>query len=255
MNIEIANRLVKLRKDKKLSQEALASELGISRQAVSKWERAESSPDTDNLIMLANLYGLSLDELLSTDQEKFESGETYEGGAKEESKCEEDKDFIHISLKEGIHVKEKNGDEVHVGWKGIHVTEGNKDKTEEVHIDQNGIFVDGHQYNRNDYQKDFPVAILVFVAYIILGVQYDAWHPGWLIFGFVPIFHTLISAIKHRDISYFAYPVVVLMYIGYCGFVDGSWYPQWLSILSIPVYYSVFGYLSYLFKRKEKKES
>ena len=74
MNIEIANRLVKLRKEKKLSQEALANELGISRQAVSKWERAEASPDTDNLILLAELYGISLDDLLKTDQKEFESG-------------------------------------------------------------------------------------------------------------------------------------------------------------------------------------
>ena len=67
MNLEIANRLQQLRKEKGFSQEQLANELGISRQAVSKWERAESSPDTDNLICLAKLYGVSLDELLSTD--------------------------------------------------------------------------------------------------------------------------------------------------------------------------------------------
>ncbi len=64
MNIETANRLVQLRKQHGFSQEALAERLGVSRQAVSKWERAESSPDTDNLILLAQIYGLSLDELL-----------------------------------------------------------------------------------------------------------------------------------------------------------------------------------------------
>ena len=62
MNLEIANRLQKLRKENGYSQEQLALELGISRQAVSKWERAESSPDTDNLILLARLYNVSLDE-------------------------------------------------------------------------------------------------------------------------------------------------------------------------------------------------
>lgn len=66
MNIEIANRLVELRKQNNLSQEALAEKLGISRQAVSKWERADASPDMDNLITLSKLYQISLDELLGT---------------------------------------------------------------------------------------------------------------------------------------------------------------------------------------------
>ena len=64
MNLTIANRLVELRQSLGLSQEALAASLGVSRQAVSKWERAEASPDTDNLIALANLYNISLDALL-----------------------------------------------------------------------------------------------------------------------------------------------------------------------------------------------
>lgn len=69
MNVEIANRLQQLRKKNNLSQEELAEKIGISRQAVSKWERAEASPDTDNLILLSRLYGVSLDELLKTESE------------------------------------------------------------------------------------------------------------------------------------------------------------------------------------------
>lgn len=75
MNIEIANRLVALRKENGLSQEELAAKLGISRQAVSKWERAESSPDTDNLIALARLYNVSLDAVLSLDTEGLEDAQ------------------------------------------------------------------------------------------------------------------------------------------------------------------------------------
>lgn len=67
MNVETANRLQNLRKKNGYSQEELAEKIGISRQAVSKWERAEASPDTDNLILLARLYGVTIDELLNTE--------------------------------------------------------------------------------------------------------------------------------------------------------------------------------------------
>ena len=63
MNVEIAQRLAEMRREKGFSQEELAARLGLSRQAVSKWERAESSPDTGNLIALADLY-LSLIHIL-----------------------------------------------------------------------------------------------------------------------------------------------------------------------------------------------
>ncbi len=78
MNIKLADRLVELRKENKLSQEALAEKLGLSRQAISKWERAEASPDTDNLIALATLYGISLDELLGNASVKEEKEELAE---------------------------------------------------------------------------------------------------------------------------------------------------------------------------------
>ena len=69
MNVEIAQRLAAMRREQGYSQEELAERLGLSRQAVSKWERAESSPDTGNLIALAKLYGVSLDDLLRIDDD------------------------------------------------------------------------------------------------------------------------------------------------------------------------------------------
>jgi transcriptional regulator with XRE-family HTH domain len=87
MNIDIANRLYELRKKYSYSQEELADKIGVSRQAVSKWERAEASPDTDNLILLAKLYNVSLDELLSTSEpvEPAEPAERTLANIKEES--------------------------------------------------------------------------------------------------------------------------------------------------------------------------
>lgn len=48
------------------TQEYVAESLGVSRQAVSKWENGTSDPSTANLMALAKLYGLSVDELLHT---------------------------------------------------------------------------------------------------------------------------------------------------------------------------------------------
>ena len=70
MNLLTATRLQELRKRNGYSQEVLAEKLGVSRQSISKWERAESSPEIDNLMALANIYGMTVDELLNTDKDK-----------------------------------------------------------------------------------------------------------------------------------------------------------------------------------------
>jgi transcriptional regulator with XRE-family HTH domain len=70
--VSFSERLRKLRKEKGFSQEELADRIGISRQAVSKWESGQSNPDTNNLIILSELYGISLDVLLKGNEEKEE---------------------------------------------------------------------------------------------------------------------------------------------------------------------------------------
>ena len=59
-----SEKLKSLRKEAKLSQEQLADKLNVSRQAVTKWESNGGTPDLDNLIAIASLFQLSLDELL-----------------------------------------------------------------------------------------------------------------------------------------------------------------------------------------------
>ena len=95
MNIEIADRLLNYRKSHGFSQEELAEKIGVSRQAVSKWERAEASPDTDNLISLAKIYGVTLDELFKVKKEtKAENSENsthnYENDKVRKIDCESD---------------------------------------------------------------------------------------------------------------------------------------------------------------------
>jgi transcriptional regulator with XRE-family HTH domain len=59
-----AEKLQKLRKAKGMSQENLADEIGVSRQAVSKWELGVSLPDMDKIIVLSDLFGVSVDYLV-----------------------------------------------------------------------------------------------------------------------------------------------------------------------------------------------
>ncbi|WP_314010055.1 helix-turn-helix transcriptional regulator [Cryptobacterium curtum] len=180
MKIEIAKRLYEYRRAAGLSQEQVAAKIDVSRQAVSKWECAEASPDTDNLIALALLYGITVDELLFADPEKAigeapvskaagvetaadnaaqsepaedaaEQGEDTVARSENATAQSEDdtvypdeewtawqqpnnpeNDYVRVSLGEGVHVlNSKKGEEVHVGWDGIHV---DNDK-EHVHID------------------------------------------------------------------------------------------------------------------------
>lgn len=62
MNFE--EKLIKLRKSGGLSQEDLAEKLGVSRQAVSRWESGSTMPDIANLIQLSELFGVSTDYLV-----------------------------------------------------------------------------------------------------------------------------------------------------------------------------------------------
>ncbi len=59
----IGNRISELRKKHNYTQEYVAEQLDVSRQAVSKWEQDQTSPDTNNLIALAQLFGVSVEYL------------------------------------------------------------------------------------------------------------------------------------------------------------------------------------------------
>ncbi len=60
----IADRILKLRKMKGISQEELADKIGVSRQAVSKWESEQSIPDIEKVILLSNYFEVTTDYLL-----------------------------------------------------------------------------------------------------------------------------------------------------------------------------------------------
>ena len=70
MHSTIGSRIARLRKEKGLTQEGLAEKLGISSQAVSKWENDSSCPDISLLPALADILGVTIDELLTGKNEE-----------------------------------------------------------------------------------------------------------------------------------------------------------------------------------------
>ena len=60
----LAEKILSLRTERGMSQDDLAEKLEVSRQSVSKWETAQSTPDLDKIIRLADLFGVSVDELV-----------------------------------------------------------------------------------------------------------------------------------------------------------------------------------------------
>ena len=68
--MSFGEKLAKLRKEKGLSQEDLANELNVSRQAVSKWESNNAYPETEKIISICKIFNCSMDELIGIKESK-----------------------------------------------------------------------------------------------------------------------------------------------------------------------------------------
>lgn len=65
--MELGNKIMKLRKEKKLSQETLADTLGVTRQTISNWELNVTKPDISQIKKISKYFNISIDELLDND--------------------------------------------------------------------------------------------------------------------------------------------------------------------------------------------
>lgn len=240
MKQKTGKRLYEYRRANGYSQEAIARMLGVSRQAVSKWERGESSPDTDNLIALSQIYNVTIDELIKSDREPRKNQNEHD-----EEKCENTYNTTEetVSFKNGIHVH--NGkDNVDISFKGIHIESENGDK---VHIGRDcGIQVeskDSEFVTNGVPEHPWFHAVIPFISlviYLILGFTAEkGWSAGWLIFLLIPVVESFLSAVKSKDPSHFAYPVITAALFVGVGIIFGIWHPTWILFVTIPIYYAV----------------
>lgn len=305
MDVDIAKRLADRRRAAGFTQEELAEKLGVSRQAVSKWECSESSPDTDNLISLARLYDVSLDDLLYTNVERDcvdaagGQGVGEEGGAEEpdaagradthadegaddgdadactnagvddatESRegdgtthigldgihVEDGKDYVHINWRDGVNVIDgKKGDHVHVGWDGIHINDREFDNLADANAYM-GTGKKGSSFLRT--WNRFPFPLVVLIAYILVGLVYEAWGYGLFLIAAIPVYYALGGLFCAKRIAAFfctLYVVGAICWFCYMAFVCNQPHPAWVVFLTIPLVGWLCGALSHWWRKRRK---
>lgn len=77
-----------------MSQDVLAERMGVSRQAVSRWERDETMPDPDKIVVLADLFGVTTDYLLRQDGGRTAAAQPRNNGGRSGTGRRESRDFI-----------------------------------------------------------------------------------------------------------------------------------------------------------------
>ena len=217
MNIETAQRLLEFRKANGYSQEELAEKIGVSRQAISKWERSESSPDTDNLIALSNLYGVTIDELIyGTDKPKrAENGESasYESA--------ESNEYVYVNEEAPPAEQSSNED-----W--THFYDSDRENIKKAAMPP-----------RNPHLHAL-IPLTILLIYLIIGVVFPrGWAVGWILFLLIPIIETGITAFRTKNPMHFAYPVLAVAIFLFEGMIFHVWHPTWIIFLTIPIYYLV----------------
>ncbi len=193
MDQAIANRLLELRREHGYSQEELAVRLGVSRQAVSKWERAESSPDTDNLVALARLYGISLDDLLLLHTEAQGGTAAQAAPAPEEAEQDEEQEVFAAA---------REWDRAELSWKEEKRKRFEKVKEKLLLLLTLALMVI-LPLVCNLLHLGEIYAVVVVIAYVVLGFLLDNWHPGWLLFLSIPLYYYILSGAYRLYANFF----------------------------------------------------
>jgi transcriptional regulator with XRE-family HTH domain len=261
MTIEIANRLIEFRKKFGYSQEELANQLNVSRQSISNWESGEVTPSIDYLKALAKIYGVTMDELVSSDKpvdEVLKFHENKKEDKESENKTSEDSassdknkksnDQVHIG-KDGIHIHSEDGDNVDIDLTGIKINDQDISSMTCEHFDKSA---ESRMKKLSKYQKRRKLAnkvegyisgsfaLIITVAYLILGFLVpNGWAVYWTLFLLIPVPGEFVASIIEGKVSRFPIVMVVCFAYLFGGMYANLWHPYWLEFLAIPVFYSV----------------
>lgn len=167
MNREIADRIVRLRINSRLSQEEVANTLGVSTDTVEKWENSKASPNAENIIELGKLFNISLDELLHVSR----GSDTRDMGADERSN--------------GPRPEIYNEDDENLG---------EYDPLSDKRIVDDFDTMQDNKFTLSFLSRCYPV--IVVIIYLIIGFMFRLWHPGWILFLTIPVFYAYYNSIN-----------------------------------------------------------
>ncbi len=203
MNVEIAQRLATMRREQGYSQEELAERLGLSRQAVSKWERAESSPDIGNIVALAKLYGVTVDELLSVEADLDDDMRFEEGDRSAAAEAEAQQAAVRA-----------NEAAVRAAQAAVAATQA-RAAAEQAQPRPAPCHpapcrpsapvappapaappAAAEPERRRGPWSTFPYPVLCVIAFLLAGFFGGWWHPAWVVFLTIPLYYWIARIVE-----------------------------------------------------------
>lgn len=289
------NNLIRLRKEAGLSQEELADKLAVSRQAVSKWERGEALPDTDNLIRLARLYNVSIDEIVGyapeketsadenkaaggagdakatdnasgaddakeTDNANGADGANDDGNADGEYDGEDDEYFTQDGETKKYYSKTKGGKHIRFETDGkqkrIIISDDDDDDDDDEDDDDD---MDSNDYPRRRTRLcdvlDGVYTILCVVAFFVWGAVFNGWEIAWTLFITIPIFTSIVACVRKKRVGKFNFPCFVAFVYLLFGMIFNIWHPLWIIFLLVPAFYPIARVIDSSIKDKERRKN
>lgn len=224
--MSFADNLQYLRKKAGITQEELAEDMDVSRQSISKWETGEAYPETEKLIALCEMFGVTLDTLVRGEVKPCE-GEGASGADGETADGEREGGI-------GGAAQEENG--------GCRIC-GSACGERAGKLEKIGAVISS------------GAMLLCALIYICLGVTLNLWHPGWIIFfaGVIACIWTGTFTERPKDgeqrtlLQKISGAVCGTVMVGataaylLMGFLGELWHPGWVIFIAAAFVCAVVG--------------
>ena len=265
----LSKKLQKLRRKNGYSQEELAEKLGVSRQAVSKWERGDSFPDTNNLIAVAALYNVSVDELAGcirgdpsiayTPDAPVSEGISLNKNDYKKTSCAEsagilpEEKFVKMAYpeKESEEIyppreifPDKPAEEIYPGRNTSEVITENIKNAEETAADEipqpaPANFADSAAPAPMPIPVPAPAARQSAYDFSYNSPAPNASQPGKALMKKAAEFLSdPLKANVYRKLMHFPFWAIALFAFFFFGGIHGWWEYSWIFFLTIPIYYT-----------------